>query len=326
MVVNGERLLITGCSGFIGRALAVGCASAGYRVGGVVRNHARASDLPPEVEPVVVPDAGPQADWSDALAGVKAVVHLAGHVHQDHLGAGAEHYRVNLAGTAVLARAAAEAGVRRLLFLSTIKVHGEGKEGPYAESHPCQPHDDYAISKCEAEKVLRAISANGALQTTILRPPLVYGPGVKANFLRLIRLVEHGVLFPFGSIDNRRSLIYVGNLVDAILTALRHPNATGNTFLVADPEPVSTPELIREIAAQLGIPSRLMRFPVSFLKLAGRLVGRSAQVERLTGSLWADTREIQARLGWRPRVSFDQGLAETVAWYRNRTSAEHAHD
>jgi nucleoside-diphosphate-sugar epimerase len=326
VVLSDRRLLITGANGFIGKALTTRSVTDGFRVRGAVRSMTRGAELPAGVEAAVVPDAGPDADWTEALAGVNAVAHLAGCAHQEGSRSGSEHFRINLAGTEALARAAAAAGVERFVFLSTIKVHGEGAEKAYTESDACMPQGDYATSKREAEKALQAIAVRTAMQLTILRPPLVYGPRVKANFLKLLDVVSRGVPLPLGSVENRRSMIYVGNLVDAILTALHHPNAAGGTFLVADSQPVSTPELIRKTARVMGAPVRLIRFPVGLLKLAGRAVSRSAQVERLTGSLWADTREIQARLGWRPRVSFDQGLAETVAWYRRRTSAEHAHD
>ena len=321
VALNGQRVLITGANGFIGKALAAECLSAGCRVRGSVRNITRAAELPADVEPAVVSDAGPDADWSESLTGVNAVVHLAGCVHQEDSRSGSEHFRINMAGTETLARAAVDAGVQRFVFLSTIKVHGEGGEGPYTESHPYRPHGDYAISKCEAEKALRAFAAHDAMHITILRPPLIYGPGVKANFLKLLDAVARGTFLPLGSVDNRRSLLYLGNLVDAILTTLRRSNAAGRTFMVADAKPVSTPELIREIADLMGTPSRLIPFPVGLLKLAGRAVKKSPQIERLTNSLWADTTEIQTRLGWQPKVSFRQGLAETVAWYRSRLGA-----
>lgn len=321
VALSDQRVLITGATGFIGKALAAECLSAGCRVRGTVRSITRAADLPADVEPAVVPDAGPDANWSEPLSGVNVVVHLAGCVHQEGSRSGSEHFRVNLAGTEALARAAVEAGVERFVFLSTIKVHGEGGKEPYTESHPYRPHGDYAISKCEAEKSLRAFATHDAMPITILRPPLIYGPGVKANFLKLLDAVSRGTFLPLGSVDNRRSLLYLGNLVDAILTTLRRPNAAGSTFMVADAKPVSTPALIREIADLMGTPSRLLPFPVALLKLAGRAVKKSPQVERLTNSLWADTTEIQTRLGWRPKVSFRQGLAETVAWYRCRPGA-----
>jgi nucleoside-diphosphate-sugar epimerase len=321
VALSDQRVLITGVTGFIGKALAAECLSAGCRVRGTVRNITRAADLPADVEPAVVPDAGPDAKWSESLTGVNVVVHLAGSVHQEDSRSGSEHFRINLAGTEALARAAVDAGVQRFVFLSTIKVHGEGGEGPYTESHPYRPHGDYAISKCEAEKALRAFASHDAMEVTILRPPLIYGPGVKANFLKLLDAVARGTFLPLGSVDNRRSLLYLGNLVDAILTTLRRSNAAGSTFMVADAKPVSTPELIREIADLMGTPSRLIPFPVGLLKLAGRAAKKSPQVERLTSSLWADTTEIQTRLGWQPKVSFRQGLAETVAWYRSRLGA-----
>jgi nucleoside-diphosphate-sugar epimerase len=251
------------------------------------------------------------------MAGVDCVVHLAGCVHTST--AGAEHDRVNFAGTSTLARSAVQGGVRRLVFLSTIKVHGEGRERPYSESDSCTPHDDYARSKCEAEKALKHVTDGSATQATILRPPLVYGPGVKANFLSLLRLVDRGAVLPLRSVVNRRSVLFVGNLVDAILTALSHPRAAGKTFLVADGEPVSTPDLIRAIAFQLGRPCRLVHCPVRVLRIAGRLTFKQAAVDRVIASFWADTAAIRNSLGWDPPFSLRDGLKETAAWYQNNS-------
>jgi UDP-glucose 4-epimerase len=225
----------------------------------------------------------------------------------------AEFRNVNTEGTLNLARQAAGAGVRRFVFISTIKVNGEGRDEPYRETDAPAPEDAYAISKWEAEQGLHQIAHDTGLEVVILRPPLVYGPGVKANFLSLLRVIERGWPLPLGAIRNRRSLLYLGNFVDAIRLCVEHPAAAGQTFLIDDGEAVSTPELIRRLAHAMGRPARLLAVPVGWLEFAGALLGRRAAVARLTGSLWVDSSLIRARLGWAPPYSMEAGLAVTVA-------------
>lgn len=316
--MRGKQLLITGCNGFIGRALSRRCLAERKTVKGSVRSASKSTILPEGVAPVVVQDVGPQTDWSEALQGVTDVVHLAAKVHalnESGRYSREEFFRVNIAGTARLARAAADAGVRRMVFLSTIKVHGEGRERPYSEADGAAPQDPYAVSKQEAENVLREISRRSQLETMVLRPPLVYGPGVGANFLRLLELVERSVPLPFAGVSNRRSLIFVDNLVDAILACLREPKAAGQTYLVADEESPSTPKLIAQIAEFIGVESRLFSFPPSLLRPAGALVGKKKEIDRLLGSLAADTSKIRREIGWRPKFSQREGLRETIGWY-----------
>jgi nucleoside-diphosphate-sugar epimerase len=317
-VVTAERLLITGCSGFVGKSLAKRSLEAGWAVRGTVRSASRVPDLPAGVEPVVISDIGPGTEWSHALDGVTVVVHLAARVHQPHnssRGADGEYLRINTAGTAKLARCAADADVRRLLLLSTIKVNGEGGARPYTEKDPEDPRGPYAVSKAEAEHILREISGRTGLESVILRPPLVYGPGVGANFLRLIRLVEGRIPLPLGSLVNQRSMLFIGNLIDAILICLKNPKAGGKTYLVADDKVVSTPHLIREIAGLLGMKPKLFSCPPAILIMAARIAGRREEVDRLTSSLWADTSKIRQELGWKPEYSFQEGLKTTIAWY-----------
>jgi len=202
-----------------------------------------------------------------------------------------------------------------LLLLSTIKVNGEGGARPYTEKDPEDPRGPYTVSKAEAEHVLREISGRTGLEYVILRPPLVYGPGVKANFLRLIRLVERRIPLPLGSLVNQRSMLFIGNLIDAIRVCLKNPNADGKTYLVADDEIVSTPHLIREIAGLLGMKPRLFACPPAILTMAARIIGRREEVDRLVGSLCADTSRIRQELGWKPEYSLRAGLETTIAWY-----------
>jgi UDP-glucose 4-epimerase len=255
-------------------------------------------------------------DWRVALAGCDAVVHLAARVHtmresaQDPL---AVYRETNTEATLNLARQAAQAGVQRFVFISTVKVNGEGRDVPYCETDVPAPEDAYAVSKWEAEQGLHRIAQETGLEVVILRPPLVYGPGVKANFLRLMHIVQRGWPLPLGAIRNRRSLLYLGNFVDAIRLCVEHPAAAGQTFLLDDGQAVSTPELVNALARAMGRPVRLLAVPVGVLEFAGSLLGNRAAVARLAGSLYLDSSAIRSRLGWTPPFSMEAGLAATVA-------------
>lgn len=304
------KALVTGAAGFVGTALCARLIAAGYGVVPAVR---RMSCLPHEV---VVGNLDALTDWRIALTGCNAVIHLAARVHvmgntaQNEM----EQYRAtNTDATLNLARQAANAGVKRFVYISSIKVNGEGRGAPYRETDVPAPEDAYAISKWEAEKGLRQIALETGLEVTILRPPLVYGPGVKANFLRLMCTVERGWPLPLGAIRNRRSLLYLGNFVDAIRLCVEHPAAAGQTFLLDDGKPVSTPELIRALAQAMGRPVRFLAVPVSVLEMGGALLGKRAVVARLTGSLYVDSSAIQLSLGWTPPFSMEAGLAATVS-------------
>jgi len=304
------QVLITGANGFVGRALVSALSGAGHTVVPAVR---RATGLPNQV---LVGELGPATDWDGALAGCEAVVHLAARVHvmrdeaSDPL---AEFRRVNSEGTLKLAREAVKAEVKRFVFISTVKVNGEGRDEPYRETDVPAPEDAYAVSKWEAEQGLHRIAQETGLEVVILRPPLVYGPGVKANFLRLRHIVQRGWPLPLGAIRNRRSLLYLGNFVDAIRLCVEHPAAAGQTFLLDDGEAVSTPDLVRALATAMGRPARLLAVPVGMLEFVGALLGKRAAVARLAGSLYVDSAAIRSRLGWTPPFSMEAGLAATVA-------------
>ena len=305
-----SRVFVTGASGFVGHALCEHLAASGHVVFPVVR---RESGL---LNEMVIGDIGPSTDWCMTHTDSDVVVHLVARVHvmddtaQNPL---ALYRATNTKATLNLARQAARVGVKRFVFISTIKVNGEGCDTPYRETDTAAPEDAYAISKWEAEQGLWQIAAETGLEVVILRPPLVYGPGVKANFLRLMQTVRKGWPLPFGAIHNRRSLLYLGNFVDAIRLCVEHPAAAGQTFLLDDGEPVSTPELIRAVARAMGRPARLLAVPVGLLELAGALLGKRAAVARLTGSLYVDSSFIRSHLGWVPPYSMAAGLAETVA-------------
>lgn len=304
------KILVTGATGMVGLALCKHLLARGY---GIVPSVRHSADLQDEF---VTGDMGPSTDWSGALTACDAVVHLAARVHvMDDTSANplARYRATNTEATLNLAHQAAHAGVKRFVFVSSVKVNGEGRDAPYRETDPSAPEDDYAISKWEAEQGLLQIARETGLEVVILRPPLVYGPGVKANFRRLLDTVARGWPLPLGAIRNRRSLLYLGNFVDAIRVCLEHPAAAGQTFLLDDGRPVSTPELVRAIARAMGRPARLLPVPVGVLAFAGALLGKRAAVARLTGSLHVDSSAIRARLGWTPPYTMEAGLAATVA-------------
>jgi len=309
-----HKTLVTGANGLVGNALIK--SSPDIFLGAVRAN--------PTAVQVAVGNIGPETNWQAALAGCNSVIHLAARVHvmRDQVADPLAAFRlVNTRGTLNLARQAAESGVRRFVFLSSIKVNGESTVAhPFSESDPPEPQDPYAISKWEAEQGLWEISKSTGMEVVILRPPLVYGSGVKANFLKLMQWVDKGVPLPLASVDNRRSMIYLGNLVDAIRTCLIHPNAAGQTFLVSDGEDVSTPELIRRLAFAMGRPARMPGLPVKWLQAAGKALGKQDAVDRLVGSLTLDISAIQSELNWNPPYTMEAGLENTVAWYRQHKS------
>lgn len=316
-----NTVLITGASGFIGQALCKGMASKGWQVRGTVRSIEQAASLPAGVEVVQIESIGPDTDWSDdALAGVDTVVHLAARVHVMREASGdslTEYRKVNTEGTARLARMAADAGVKRFVFLSTVKVNGEMTgDVPFSESDIPKPEGYYAISKWEAELILHRIVQETRLEVVILRLPLVYGPGVKANFLRLMNLVARRIPLPLAHVNNRRSLIYLGNLADAIVTCIIHPKAAGQTYMMSDGQDISTPDLIRMIAGSMGKKAKLFPCPLSLLKMIGKITGKSSEVERLIGSLRIDSAKIRRELSWTPPYTIEEGITKTVLSYK----------
>jgi nucleoside-diphosphate-sugar epimerase len=312
-----RKILITGASGIVGNALCNHLVTHDLDVVGAVRRSPNAPVL--GVDYRIVAELDSTTDWSTPLAGVDTVIHCAARVHvmhdyaQDPL---TEFRRVNTVGTETLARAAARCGIQRLIFLSSIKINGESAlpDSPFTQTSPAKPQDPYAISKLEAEQALTHIAAETGLEVVSLRCPLIYGPGVKGNLLRLLQVVDRGIPLPLALARNRRSLIYLDNLTDAIATCLTHPTAAGKTYLVSDGEDVSTAELITRIAQALGKPSRLWPCPLGLIKLAGRMTGKSDEIARLLGSLCIDSNKICSELDWTPPYTLEQGLAETARW------------
>lgn len=318
-MTNDATVLVTGANGFIGRVLCETLVAAGRTVRKAVR-----APVPGLPDAVAVGDIGARSDWHAALAGVSHVVHLAARTHVLRETAAdpiAEYRRINVHATEQLARSAADCGVRRLLFLSSVKVNGERTgERAFTEGDAPRPEDAYGVSKWEAEQALARIAAETGLEVVVLRPPLVYGPGVEGNFLRLMNLVARGVPLPLGAIANRRSLVFVGNLADAIVKALPTPRAAGRTYLLNDGEDVSTPELVRLLAQSLRVKPRLLPVPLAALRFAATLAGRRDELARLAGSLQADSSRIRRELGWEPRYTLAQGLEETARWYHSRSA------
>jgi nucleoside-diphosphate-sugar epimerase len=266
----------------------------------------------------VVGDIGPDSDWDAALDEVEAVVHLAARVHvmkEDDVDPLTQHCRVNAEGTARLAAAAMAARVGQFVFLSTVKVMGECDRGrPLGEDETPAPADAYGLSKWAGEKALLDVCDQGPMRPVILRPPLAYGPGVKGNMLRLLKLCQWAPPLPLAAVDNRRSLISVANLADAIVCCLRHPQATG-IYFVRDAEDVSTPEMIRRVAKAIGRPVRLFPLPGALLRLGAAVTGQSAIAARLLDSLRVDDAKIRRDLGWTPPYEMVKGLGEMASWF-----------
>ena len=313
------RILVTGATGFIGRAVAVRCAAEpGLEVCGTVRRHSPNASPPAGIKAVPVDDLSDTTDWREAVQGVDTIVHAAARVHDMREKAAdplAEFRRVNVAGTLNLARQGVAAGVRRFIFVSSIKVNGEetfpGR--PYTSTDVPAPTDPYGISKHEAEAGLMQLGEATGLEVVIIRPVLVYGPGVKGNFRSIMRVLHRGLPLPLGALSqNRRSLVALDNLVDLIVTCLQHPAAAHQTFLVSDGEDLSTTALLRRTAAALGRPARLLPVPAFALHAGARLLGKSSVAQRLCGSLQVDITQTRERLSWAPPVGTDEALHLTA--------------
>jgi UDP-glucose 4-epimerase len=309
-----SRVLVTGATGFIGSALCEQLAGAGYAVRAALRNE-RA--VPGSIAEKVITGDIASADLGVALEGVDAVIHAAARVHvlRDSPASSDLYARTNIHGTSRLAQAAARAGVRRFIFLSSIKVNGEETSRAYRADDQPSPEDGYGRSKLLAEKALQEVAAKTGMEAVIVRPPLVYGPGVKANFLRLLRWVDHGWPLPLASVRNRRSLVSVWNLCDLLIRTLTHPRAGGGVWMVSDGVDLSTAELIRQLGLAMGRRVRLLPVPVVALRAAAGMLGKAAEVERLCGSLFVDIGDTRRVLGWAPPLSAAEGVARTVRWY-----------
>ncbi len=320
-----KSILITGATGFIASHLILKLIQQDWQISATIRNPLH--QLPPTVEPVTINNIDGTTNWDYALKDIDIVIHLAARAHilQDQAtNPEAEFFKVNTEGTANLVKQAIQAGVKHFLFISSIGAMTTLSDQPLTENSPCQPDTPYGRSKLQAEQALISLANQSSMTWTLLRPTLVYGPGNPGNMERLIQLVNRGLPLPFASVKNRRSFVFVGNLVDAIATSLTHPKATNQTFLVSDGQDVSTLQLIHKIAYNLGRPCNVLPVPPSLLKLAGYL-GDTVQylskrpiplntstIDRLLGSLFIDSSHIQTTLNWQPPFTLDQGLEQTL--------------
>lgn len=313
------KILVTGATGFVGKHLCAELQHQGFSVRIALRS-ARPTDQ--NLEQVLVESIDGETDWTDALLNIDVVIHLAARAHilkkkaDDSLD---EYLKVNLLGTENLARQAAQCGVKRLVYVSSIGVNGSGTDGrlPFSENDEPDPHSPYALSKWQAESGLKQILKGTGLEATVVRPPLIYGAEAPGNFARMLRVLARNIPLPFASVHNTRSLIYVKNLVSALILCATHPAAGGQTYLVSDGEDVSTRDLLRLTGNAMGCPAKLFPCPTALLRLAGFLAGKENQMLSLLGSLQVDNSKIRRELDWKPPYTLRQGLQETGEWYRN---------
>ena len=312
------KFLVTGANGFVGKLLCKELLRQGQSVRAAVRS---GKSLIDNTEVIVVGAIDSETNWADALRAVDVVIHLAARVHVMRESATdplAEFLKVNLHGTSNLARQAACFGVRRLVYVSSIKVNGEQTSATqsFTELDEPSPQDFYSISKWQAEQALWRIAQETGLEIVVVRPSLVYGPGVKGNFAQMLAVIAKHIPLPFASVHNRRSLIYLGNLVDALIACSTHPVAAGQTYLVCDGEDVSTPDLLRQLGDAMRCPAHILPFPPSWLRMLGKIFDKSDQVERLLGSLQVDSDKIRRDLNWVPPYTLQQGLQATAELHR----------
>jgi len=315
------KILVTGTSGFVGSELLNELRPLGHQLV-IPRRSPLAVKL--SVTELPIKDIGSNTLWNRACEGVDVVIHMAGLAQvvkggksDDSL---AQLREVNTNGTLNLAQHAASFGVKRFIFISSIKVLGENtyRNNPFTETDCPNPSDPYAVSKYEAEEGLRELAKNTGMEVVIVRPPLVYGVEVKGNFLKMVAWVRSGIPLPFGAIRNKRSQIAVGNLVDFILICMDHPRAANQIFLVSDGEDLSTTDLLKRVAKLLGMPIRLFSVPMPLLVFITYLLGKETISQRLCGSLQVDISKAQELLGWTPPISVNEGLKLSLANLKNQ--------
>lgn len=318
------KVLLTGATGFVGSSVLIKLLESNYTPVAVRRSKSENGSL--VGSEVVIENIDSSTEWGDALRGCKTVIHCAARVHvmdEKSLDPLTAFREVNTFGTLNLARAAVKEGVKRFIFISSIKAVGECTRlgRPFKNTDEPNPADPYGISKFEAEEGLKQLAKTTGMEVVIIRPPLVYGPGVKGNFLSMLRLVSTGIPLPFGAIKhNLRSLVSIDNLVDLIVTCISHPNAANRVFLVSDDEDISTAELLRRLTLSFGKSRFMLPIPVFLYKVAGRLLGKSEIVDRLCGNLQVDISDTKSRLDWAPKESLREGFSKTVAHFRrNKT-------
>lgn len=311
------KVLVTGANGFVGKALVAALEAKGALVIRAVRQPGG------ERNEAIVGDIDAETDWHQALEACDLVFHLAGRAHRTHETAQdtwSEYEKTNVIATGNLARQAAASGVKRLVYASSVKVNGEvtTMEQAYTETDAPAPMDPYGRSKLMAEQLLERLAKETLLEVVVVRPPLIYGPGVKGNLLQMLHVLNKGLPLPLASVRNLRSLIYVGNLVEAMILCAKHPDAANRTWLVSDGEDLSVPGLLRSLGSGIGHPARLFPCPVWLLAIAAGVTGRAEQIRKITGALRVDSSRIRSELGWVPPFTVQEGLKETTEWYKRR--------
>lgn len=302
---------MTGANGFVGHVLVKQLVLQNYHVRAAVRRHQKHE----AISYTAVSEVDAETSWAVALENVDVVIHLAARVHvmrdtaKNPLDA---FIKVNVEGTRHLAESAARSGVTRFVYVSSVKANGDELDTVYSELDKPNPQDDYGVSKWEAEQAIHEISAKTGMEIVIIRPPLVYGAGVKGNFSQMMKVLAKGFPLPFASVKNLRSFIYVDNLVDVLIACVKHPAAAGQTYLVSDGEDVSTPDLLRKLSCAMGKPAKLFPFSPVLMRFAGRLLGKSDQINRLLGNLQVDSSKIRRELNWHPPYTMDEGLKATA--------------
>ncbi len=317
------NILVTGATGFVGKPLCDRLLLKKHDISATIRQSNDFQKLPKGITSITINSLNEPLP-PESLKDTHAIIYLAARVHQlndDHPNPLEAYREINTHAAVSLAKQAIEQGVKRFIYLSSIKVNGESTSNlthPYTEDNQVTTVDPYGKSKWEAEQALLQLAQETGLEVVILRPPLIYGANVKANFLQLFKIVNRQIPLPFALVDNSRSLLYVGNLVDAIITCIDHPNAKNQIFVLSDGEDLSTPDLIRRIAKSLNKPANLLPIPPSLLKLVGQITGKSDAIARLLGSLQVDSSKIRQTLDWKPPYTVDEGLQATADWFKSR--------
>lgn len=314
-----KTVLVTGASGFIGKTLCKRLSENGFKVKAIYRPSAK--PIPDYVNPVFVDSIDKDTPWKQILEHVDIVIHTAARVQlmKDVSENPLEEYRkVNYYGTARLAEEALKNGVDLFIHLSTAKVNGEGQNEPYAETDPETPLDPYGVSKLEAEKKLLELAKGSQMKVVNLRFPIVYGPGVKANFYSLIKIVKKKIPLPLKRIPNKRSFLYVENLCHALITLIKKEKNLSSLYFISDKEPLSSEEVIEKIALALGCRPRLFYFPLFLLNLLAKITGKTKVIDRMAGSFTLNISKFRNELQWEPPYSMDQGLKETINWFKNQ--------
>ena len=319
MVYESVKILITGATGFVGEAVARQLnIQKGIQVIAAVRK--KVMNLPSNIEQVMVDDLSATTDYADRFADIDVVIHAAARVHvmqDDASDPLAEFRKVNVEGTLNLARQAAASGVKRFIFISSIKVNGEAtNESPFTPDDTITTKDPYGKSKWEAEQGLFKLAETTGMEVVVIRPPLIYGPGVKANFMKMMQAMQKGLPLPLGAVQNQRSLVALDNLVSFIVCCVDHPKAANEVFLIADGEDVSTTELLRKIAKAFGKKAMLLPVPVGLMMFVAKLIGKADVASRLFGSLQVDSSKARELLGWKPVITMDEQLKKITSYVK----------